>query len=99
MRVQFKYKNHRGEVEDRDVEIDQLGFDFLPRAEMGYQPGWFIGGWDYSRGRDGVEYRTFFLSNMIINNISNMIINNIGKYRHVFTLIEFPADNRPEEQK
>lgn len=66
MRVQFKYKNHEGKVEERDVDIVQLQFSFTNHPEFGYQPGWAISGWDYSRARTGVDFRTFYLHNMII---------------------------------
>jgi len=80
MRVQFKYKNHRGEIEDRDVDIIKLSFDFMNHPEFGYQPGWCIGGWDYSRDRDGTDYRTFFLHNVIVE----------GDVKNDFILMSFP---------
>lgn len=66
MRFQFKYKNHKGEVEDRDVDVTSLGFHFMNHPEYGYQPSWAISGWDFSRGRDGSQYRSFYLSNVIL---------------------------------
>lgn len=66
MRVKFQYKNHRGVVEERDVDIVQLQFSFTNHPEYGYQPGWAISGWDFSRERDGKDFRTFYLQNVII---------------------------------
>lgn len=66
MRFKFQYKNHRGEVEDRDVDIVQLQFTFTNHPTFGYQPGWAISGYDHSRGRAGKEFRTFYLNNMIL---------------------------------
>lgn len=67
MRVKFKYKNHEGKVEERDVDVVSLHFDFGNHPEYGYQPGWAIGGWDYSRDRDGSMYRSFYLQNVILD--------------------------------
>lgn len=66
MRTQFKYINHRGEIEDRDVDIMTLGFHYQNHPDLGYQPGWAISGWDYSRDRNGGEYRSFYLSHVIL---------------------------------
>ena len=66
MRTQFKYINHRGDIEDRDVDIISLAFYYENHPNMGYQPGWAISGWDYSRDRTGGEYRTFYLSHVIL---------------------------------
>ena len=68
MRIQFKYKNHEGKIEDRDVDITHVEF-VLNNNGYGYQPGWAISGWDYSRGRDGNDYRTFFLSHIVLPEI------------------------------
>lgn len=66
MRVKFNYKNHEGKIEERDVDVAQLGFDFKNHSDYGYQPGWYVGGLDYSRGRDGSLYRNFYLTNIIL---------------------------------
>lgn len=86
MRIQFKYKNHRGLIEDRDVDIVAMGFDFMNHEEFGYQPGWFIAGHDYSRGRDGTEYRSFYLPNIILTHAER-------KLNHILFRME------PEEKK
>jgi len=66
MRIKFRYKNHKGHTEERDVDVVSLHFDFTSHPEYGYQPGWCIAGWDYSRGRDGRDYRSFHLHNIIL---------------------------------
>lgn len=71
MRVKFKYKNHRGEIEDRDVDVVDLRFDLKGHPDYGYQPGWAISGHDYSRGRNGGQFRSFQLSNIIIDKDSD----------------------------
>lgn len=88
MRFQFKYKNHRGEVEERDVDIVALEFDFMCHPEFGYQPGWCISGWDYSRDRLGTNYRSFHLSHMILNEVA----------KNKFTLLRLPFERHPKEQ-
>lgn len=80
MRVKFKYKNHRGNIEDRDVDIQSLDYFTVPNEEHGYSPGWFISGFDYSRDRDGSEFRSFALANIqlppdfFINPSTNRVI-------------------------
>lgn len=64
-RVKFIYKNHRGEVAEREVEIISLVFRFDPNPEYGYQPGWFLQCNDYSYGRPG-DRRDFALANIIL---------------------------------
>lgn len=88
MRMKFQYKNHAGKVEERDVDVVTLAFDFNVHPEFGYQPSWFIGGWDYSRGRDGSEYRSFYLSNMVIDRLGN---------QSSFELVKFARE--PEQTK
>lgn len=64
MRTKFYYKNHRGDVELRDVDVLALVYVATPHLEYGYQPGLAFQCRDYSRGRDGSEQRTFYLSNI-----------------------------------
>jgi hypothetical protein len=66
-RIQFHYKNHRGQVELRIIELLSLDYVPMPHHEYGYGPGWFLHGKDYTV-RDGVERmgepRSFALSNI-----------------------------------
>lgn len=64
MLVKFRYKNHRGEVEDREVNVTSLDYCPVPNPEYGYGPGWFLTGYDHSRGRDGSQFRSFALTNI-----------------------------------
>lgn len=90
MRIKFEYKNHRGQIEERDVDIVAVNFDFTVHPEYGYQPGWCFAGWDYSRGREGKEYRTFYHHNIILHDSTAK-----GTYRPVFTLFELPREGEP----
>lgn len=91
MRIKFEYKNHRGEIEERDVDVVAVNFDFTVHPEYGYQPGWCFAGWDYSRGREGKEYRTFYFHNVILQEHGKW-----GRYQPVFTLFELPGGKQPE---
>jgi hypothetical protein len=53
-RIQFNYRNHRGKVELRTIELLALHYESQPNPEYGYAPGWFLYGNDYTV-RDGVE--------------------------------------------
>lgn len=54
----FNYKNHRGEIALRTVEVQSL--DFLYNPGFGYQPGWFLSGICQDKG----ERRSFALSHI-----------------------------------
>lgn len=56
--ISFYYKNHRGEIALRKVDIDS--FEFLVDPGFGYQPGWFISGVD----RDKDVRRSFAIVNI-----------------------------------
>lgn len=58
--ITFTYLNHRGETEERKVEVDSVEFHRNPG--YGYQPGWFISGFDLER----VARRSFALSRVIL---------------------------------
>lgn len=88
MRIQFKYKNHEGKIEDRDIDMVFMGFDFTSHPDFGYQPGWVIAGWDYSRGRDGSPYRSFHLHNIILPETGKVSLFN-------WALLKFPRERRP----
>ena len=59
MKVLFKYKNHRGELGIRSLDIECV--EFLPDPGYGYQPGWFISGLDTDKN----ARRSFALSHII----------------------------------
>lgn len=67
MRTQFYYKNHRGEVELRTVEVISLDYVAVPNLTYGYGPGWFLHCRDYTL-RDGKprtgEARSFALDHI-----------------------------------
>lgn len=56
--ITFHYKNHRGEVAERHVEVDSL--EFVTNPGFGYQPGWFLSGHDLDKG----ARRSFALSHI-----------------------------------
>jgi hypothetical protein len=67
MRTKFVYKNHQGLIEERDVDIVAVLYDHTTHPEYGYvTPGWYVCGWDYSRGRDGSIYRNFRQDNIVV---------------------------------
>lgn len=59
--INFIYKNHRGVVEERTVDVDSLEFQFHPGHD--HQPGWFISGFDHARA----ARRSFRLSNIVLS--------------------------------
>lgn len=63
--IKFKYKNHRGVIEERMVEPVSLDYNFEANPEYGYPAGWFLHCKDYTRGRNG-DPRSFFLDNIIL---------------------------------
>jgi len=54
--VKFWYLNHNGKRAQRTVLVDSL--EFLVAPGFGYQPGWFLSGWDC----DKKARRSFALS-------------------------------------
>ena len=62
--VKFKYKNYRGEVQNRTIDVDSI--EFLHAAKLdpkyGYQPGWFLSGWCHEKR----ARRSFALCNIIL---------------------------------
>jgi hypothetical protein len=57
----FLYKNHRGETELR--KVSQVRLELIKNPGFGYQPGWFLSGWDIARQAK----RSFALSNIVID--------------------------------
>lgn len=60
LRVKFFYKNHRGEVSEREIDIDSL--EWISNPNYGYQPGWFLSGFDLVKN----ARRSFALCNMVL---------------------------------
>lgn len=58
MQTSFFYKNHRGQVEERTIDVDSI--EWLSNPDYGYQPGWFISGIDH----DSDARRSFALVNI-----------------------------------
>ena len=63
--VSFFYKNHRGEVAERTVEIDSL--EWINNPGYDYQPGWFLSGLDVDRN----ARRSFALTHIILAESEN----------------------------
>jgi hypothetical protein len=61
MIVKFKYKNHRGEITPRTVDLDSI--EFITKPGYGYQPGWFLSGID----QDKNARRSFSVHNIILD--------------------------------
>lgn len=64
--VAFRYRNHKGVVKTRSVEVKSL--DFLKEPGFGYQPGWFLTG----ICADKNEIRSFALCNIILDGVPSM---------------------------
>lgn len=60
--ITFKYKNHLGEIEDRQVAPRSIRF--LLHPGYGYQPGWFLIGYDQSKHPGAL--RSFTLSHIVL---------------------------------
>lgn len=74
MIAKFKYRNHRGEIADREIKIDSL--EFIREPGFGYQSGWFISGYCLDRN----ARRSFALNNIVMDEL------NVPKF---FTLLKF----------
>lgn len=59
--VEFRYKNHRGEVSWRRVEPQTI--TYFSRPGHDYQPGWFLTGVDLDKGK----HRIFRLSHIVFD--------------------------------
>jgi len=59
--ITFKYRNHRGEVQERTIIPDALEFYLVPDPKYSNQPGWFLSGFDPSKG----ARRSFPLASII----------------------------------
>ena len=58
--IKFEYKNHRGEVTQREIIPDSL--EWIDNPGYNYQPGWFLSGFDF----DKQARRSFALCNIIL---------------------------------
>lgn len=58
--ISFYYKNHRGSIEERTIDVESL--DWLSAPDYDYQPGWFITG----RCHDRDAIRSFALTHIIL---------------------------------
>lgn len=56
--ISFFYKNHRGVVEERTIDVDSI--EWLANPAHGYQPSWFISG----RCHDHDARRSFALASI-----------------------------------
>lgn len=63
--INFKYRSHRGVIEDRTIDVDMVGW--LHNPGYGYQPGWFISG----RCHDRNARRSFALSHIVLEGASH----------------------------
>lgn len=72
--IHFRYKNHRGEISDRQIIPDAL--EWISYPGYNYQPGWFLSGMDLDRK----QRRSFALSHIILPE---------GDERKFFKLINF----------
>lgn len=58
--VSFAYRNHRGETQARTVDV--IALEFLHEPGFGYQPGWFLRGFDHDKQAE----RSFALCNIVL---------------------------------
>jgi hypothetical protein len=61
--ISFKYRSHRGVVEDRTIDVETI--EWLAKPGYDYQPGWFISGRCHDRG----ARRSFALSHVVLWNM------------------------------
>ncbi|QJD54353.1 hypothetical protein [Aminobacter phage Erebus] len=62
--ISFRYKNHRGEISIRTVDVDSIEFLHMRKVnpKYGHQPGWFISGRCHTKD----ARRSFALCNIIL---------------------------------
>lgn len=58
--ISFNYRNHRGKVENRTIDVDRV--EWLARPGYDYQPGWFISGYCHDRK----ARRSFALTHIVL---------------------------------
>ena len=60
MIIEFTYRNHRGQIEQRRVDVDSI--EYIRDPGFHYQPGWFLSGKDLDRD----ARRSFALTHIIL---------------------------------
>lgn len=60
MRIQFTYRNHRGNERLRTIDVDSV--EFIRNPGFNYQPGWFVSGYDC----DKEARRSFALTHIVL---------------------------------
>lgn len=66
--IKFEYRNHRGEIKERTVDVMSLIFDYSQHPEYGYvQPAWYLVGDDLTGERiNARQFRSFNLNNIVV---------------------------------
>lgn len=59
MNLRFIYLNHNGHTSQRNLRLNDIRFEYVPR--WGYQPGWVLFGLDLDKNQP----RSFYLSRII----------------------------------
>lgn len=80
-KIKFEYQNYRAELELRTIQALSLDYLPVPNNQMGYPPGWALRGLDFSRGRNGGEERSFYLSHIQLPEVLFRQPNNAHPYR------------------
>lgn len=72
--VSFLYRNHKGIIAERTVDVEDISFLTKPGYE--YQPGWFINGHCHDRK----ARRSFALSHIVLRDMlpAGMILMRLG---------------------
>lgn len=73
MRITFSYRNHRQEVNERDVTL--LSIMYLEKPGYGYEPGWFLVGYDHDRA----DERVFKFENIIPAGDRDILVDEFGE--------------------
>lgn len=75
--INFKYRNHRGEVAERHIIPDALEFIAVPDPLYYNQPGWFLSGFDL----DKQARRSFSLASIVYEPNGGTVHGNYMKLR------------------
>lgn len=60
--ITFKYRNHRGEIQDRTIIPDAVEFIWRHNSKYHNQPGWYISGFDVDKN----ARRSFPLTSIVL---------------------------------